>query len=290
MVVTTAVADRDYSAVLPAGQEPAPSSRRPSRLALLAGLVALAIAAVVTMAAIFALSDSDPRAGVGAGAQASQTAQAPSSGVSATSDPGAVPQAPVPPVPPVPPATDSPPVPGLTAVAALRAGDVMEVTESVYWPDGGPSEIVLTVPELSSDSGVPAGVAVSVRALQVSVDGEAVAPIPGGGGDSWTVVSPGGRAPELMEIRYLVDGALVRSTPSQPGRAVAVIAPLSQSALGSLPVTVSVISEGVLSVACTGSGPAPVLCGQLEGDVWTATPAGDAPTVIVAQLDLSPIA
>lgn len=189
-------------------------------------------------------------------------------------------------------ATGSPEAtPGLVASAALLSGDLVEVTEVVTWPDGGPGEIRLELPDLSSGSEVEAGFDPAVTSLQVTLDGNAVPAVPSGvPAAAWVVQSPSGIPPATMTVRYVLDGALLRSTPSQAGRALALIAPISQGVIGSLPLRIDIAYEGVLSVGCPRAvDPAGQVCGRRLEDRWTAEPPPGVPAVVVVQVDLPPL-
>lgn len=178
---------------------------------------------------------------------------------------------------------------GLVATVSV-AGDLLEVAEVTRWPDGGPAELLLELPELTVVPGVEAELNPRVEDLQVVIDGNIAQLIAfGNPPNSWLVQSASGSAPREMEVRYLLSGAIARSTPSQPGRALAVVAPLSQASNGSAPVQVRLAGDSVLTVACPGvADVAAMLCGREEGGMWTAQlPAGE-PAVVVVQLDLAP--
>jgi hypothetical protein len=172
--------------------------------------------------------------------------------------------------------------------AAVQSPTTIEVVEVVRWPDGGPATIEL---ELSEEAAAAGRLTISpdlaVESLQVSVDGSPVIPAPrAGSSNAWVVRPPSGAAPTLMEVRYLVDGAIVRSVPSRPGRALAVITPISAKANGDLPVAIAISATGVLNVYCPGgTTQAAILCGQLDGDRWAVTLPPGLP-LVVAQLDL----
>lgn len=178
---------------------------------------------------------------------------------------------------------------GLVATAGVLGGDRVEVSEVVSWPDGGPLELRLELPDLSTGSAVEAVFDPVVTGLQVTIDGNPAPAVPLSGSPTvWTVQSPSGTAPTTMTVRYVTEGALVRSTPSQAGRALAVIAPLSHGAIGSLPVRIEIAYEGVLGVGCPRAPVASQVCGRRLEDRWVAEPPPGLPAVVVVQLDLPP--
>lgn len=193
---------------------------------------------------------------------------------------------------PTPPPVLPPPADGAVLTATVLSGDVLDVSEVVSWPDGGPQEFTLELPDLGALSGVEADFDLDVSDLQVTLDGAPVEAVPDATAtNTWLVESPGA-APSTMEIRYLLDGAVLRSAPSQAGRGLAVIAPLSQNVLESLPVTVELPgADGVLNVACpTAPDLAGQLCGRESADRWTADLPPGAPPVVVVQVELPLVA
>jgi hypothetical protein len=171
---------------------------------------------------------------------------------------------------------------------AVVSANQIEVVETVRWPDGGPATIALALPANAANAG---GLAINpvltVESLQVSIDGAPVIPVPQAGvSNAWVLTPPSGAAPRLMEVRYLLDGAIVRSVPASPGRALAVLTPISTAAADGLPITIAIAAADVLNVYCPGaSSQSAILCGRLEGDYWTVTPPPGGP-LVVAQLDL----
>lgn len=181
-----------------------------------------------------------------------------------------------------------PRVDGLAVTAAIVSPTTLEVVEILSWPEGGPSTIELGLPaEAAGVTGLTIETTPTVEALQVSVDGVPVVPVPRNGSSSrWLVTPPTSAASRSMEIRYLLGGAIVRSVPAVPGRALAVLVPIAYEAAGDLPVTIEISTTGVLNVYCPGRpSPTELMCGRLDGDHWTVgLPPGLLP--VVAQLDL----
>lgn len=193
-----------------------------------------------------------------------------------------------------PPAVVPPPAgstDGLVATVAIRSGDLVEVSETVTWPDGGPLDVRLALPDLGAGSEVEASFQPSVTDLQVTLDGNTVQAVPvDDSTTAWRVLSPSGSAPRSMTVRYVLDGAVARSTPSQTGRALALVAPISQPAIGSLPVRIEIGYDGVLSIGCPRATDATgQVCGRRLEDRWAAEPPPGLPAVVVVQLDLPPL-
>ena len=180
------------------------------------------------------------------------------------------------------------PVDGLSLAAAVISPTTIEVVETVHWPEGGPATIELT---LSEDVAAAGGLAIapefSVGSLQVSVDGSPVIPSPRAGVENaWVITPASGAAPRSMEVRYLLEGAIVRSVPSSPGRALAVLTPMSAGAVGDLPIAIAISTSDVLNVYCPGgANQQAIMCGRVQGGLWTTNLPPGLP-LVVAQVDL----
>ena len=260
------------------GSPDPPAPREPRRRnSLLLLLVLVAVVGVLGLVALIASMVSDsPSSGPAAGPAAStQGTLTDPTGPVASSAPGSV--------PPGGSAAD-----GLAVVAAVVSPTTIEVVEVVHWPDGGPATIEL---ELSDDAASSGGLSIapesSVESLQVSVDGSPViATLRDGSTNRWSITPPSGAAPGSMEVRYLLVGAIVRSVPSSPGRALAVITPISSGLARDLPVSMAISAANVLNVYCpTGANQATIMCGRLDGDRWVVTPPPGLP-LVVAQVNL----
>lgn len=246
---------------------PAPMVRRERRRDAGVLLLVLAVAAAIVVA--FAVLNREPDGGA-----------EPRAGGVATSPPTAEPGTSVPP----PPVAS---LRGTVMTATVVDGDALDISEVVSWPDGGPPELTLELPDLGAVSGVDEQFDPVVSDLQITLDGEPVEVVADSDATSWSVQSADGLAPTTMEIRYLLEGAIVRSAPSEIGRGLAVLAPLSTNVSGSSPVRMELPGEEVLTIACPGASDVEgQLCGRQGGDRWTADiPAGPSAVAIV-QLDL----
>jgi hypothetical protein len=90
-----------------------------------------------------------------------------------------------------------------------------------------------------------------------------------------------------VTLRYRLAGAIVAVTPAPPGRALALVAPLTGliSAVPGHPVQVRAGGAGVLGVSCPTAQRGSV-CGTRTADGWTATvPPQARPIVVLLQLD-----
>lgn len=180
------------------------------------------------------------------------------------------------------------PLDGLTVTASVVSPTMIDVLETVRWPDGGPATIELELPpDLAAASRLTVAATPTVESLQVSVDGSPATPVQRDGGtNAWLVIPPSGAAPRAMEIRYRLEGAIVRSEPAVPGRALALLTPISYGAAVDLSITIDIAASGVLNVYCpTAPNLAALSCGRLEGNRWTVTPPPGRPLVL-AQLTL----
>lgn len=244
---------------------------------LLAALVIIAVAGVLGLVALVATVLS----GTPSPDSITQPSATSGGGTQPSGSPGATPPEAGP---------GGPPDDGLVVDAVLVSATTIEIVETIRWPDGGPAPIELELlPGLAAASGLTVEATPTVEALQVSVDGSAVTPVRREGArNAWLVTPPSGAAPQFLEIRYLLQGAILRSEPAVPGRALAVLTPITFGAVVDLPITIHIAGTGVLNVYCpTAPTPAALNCGRLDAGRWTVTPPPGRPFVI-AQLDLPP--
>ena len=263
----------------------APETERPHdrrrRSTFVLGLVAVAMAGVLGLVAmIVTMVDSNPsaqpRADVRVEPSAAPEATQPDRSTPAPTSAGTS------------AGSGTAPADGLAVAAAVISPTTIEIVETVGWPDGGPAEIEL---ELPADAASTAGLAIApepvIESLQVSVDGSpVVATLRDGTSNAWVIRPPTGAAPSSMVVRYLLEGAIVHSVPAVPGRALAVVTPISAGAARDLPVTLAISATDVLNVYCpAGTTQAAIRCGRLEDDHWVVTLPPGLP-LVVAQLDL----
>jgi hypothetical protein len=178
------------------------------------------------------------------------------------------------------------PDPGTTAVSrvmTVRLGRdrKLRVEETVI-PDP-PGRLDLSVPDTS---GVLVNFEPTIRNLRVLVGGRPQRLVRAlSTGDSITVRLPR-EAPDVR-LEYTVTGAVRNSEPSVPGRALALMTPLSVAhATGGW--SVEVVAAEVRNVGCVDASGSMLSCGTRSGRRWTVedTGAGAVPDV-VAQLDLA---
>jgi hypothetical protein len=271
--------------VLDVDDTPPPTRRRPIGRFVLAGLL---VAAVVAAALLVPWRDL-----LGGRTASSATGpSAPQVTVTVTV-PGAAPAT----IAPLPGqsgagalATSGPGVdaPGVDVTVAVAAGDTLDVLERVRLPGAGADTLTLSLPSLSGLAGDVSSARPSVTDLQVEAGGQVARALPQDGG--WVVSWPqGGRIDEAM-IRYRVSGAVLRSIPSEDGRATLVVTPLTgNTALrDGLPIQVRGLGAKVLGVDCPAAPAADRICGTIHSDsAWTAAlPITSSVAVVTLQVDL----
>ncbi len=122
--------------------------------------------------------------------------------------------------------------------------------------------------------------------LEVLADGN---PLP----EQADSLSAGGRvllpdAPLAVELRYRLVGAATVSTPSAPGRALALLPPIAaDDSLSTLPVVVEVDGPGVRNLVCPGLTTDDQLCGREGLSGWRTVSLPPRVTAVLAQLDLT---
>lgn len=172
--------------------------------------------------------------------------------------------------------------PGILLVAQPQSDGRLDVSEMVML-DEPTTELDLRPPRVSRAGDSFADLEPTASQVQVSADGQVVS-LPDAEITERTRVDVA--ATRRFELRYTLSDVTVRSIPSSAGRALAVLAPLTQVD-GSLPVSVAVVGDAVRNLQC------PLLSAELQacaaGDLPRLTvdppiPADDA--LILVQLDL----
>ena len=259
--------------------------RRAVGLSLVCGLL-LAAAAFYTMAS------SLPRSAPPTQAPSPATTGSPT-GPGTVAPVDAPPSTAPPPVPPTPAPTEGqpslPPGPGTTEtgillVATPASDGTFDVSELVLLPTGT-SSLAIAPPDAARAGRTFRVVEPMVTALQISAAGQPVL-VPKARIDAPLRVGLGGSVTRI-EMRYQLGGVAVRSTPSQAGRALAALGPLTEASAGDLPVAIRVNGPAVLNIECPqlrlseracAAGKAPTM------RVNRMLPLSDA--VVVVQLDL----
>ena len=177
--------------------------------------------------------------------------------------------------------------PGSDVTVALDDdGKSLDVFERLVADRPAQGGLVLRLPAVTTLSGELGQTRIEVLDLQVEVDGRVVATRGTDGG--YLADVPAAAGPLRATLRYRLAGALVRVTPSLPGRIFALVTPLAaeNSVQARRPVLVRVSDRRVLGVTCPAGTGAAQLCGTRAGSTWQAAlPAGAAPVTLL-QLSL----
>lgn len=173
--------------------------------------------------------------------------------------------------------------PGTSRVLTVRLGRDRQLrVEETVIPDP-PGRLDLSV---ADTSGVLADFEPTIRNLRVLVDGRQQRLVRAlSTGDTVRIRLPR-EAPDVR-LEYTVTGAVRNSEPSVPGRALALMTPLSV-AQATADWSVGVVAAEVLNLGCVDASGSMLSCGTRSGRRWTVedTGPGAAPDV-VAQLDLA---
>lgn len=179
--------------------------------------------------------------------------------------------------------------PGLTEPGVLvRAepdaqGDV-EVTERVRLIV--PVTELTIAPPAAPATGAGAGLAPRLASLQVTAD-DLVVTVPKGGVISSPLRLELPLAASTLSLRYRLLGAVERSAPAPPGRALVLMPPVSAGSLpGTLPVVVEVSGARVRNLYCPRLPVAEQLCGRAGADRWHTPVLTPKTATVLAQVDL----
>jgi hypothetical protein len=182
-------------------------------------------------------------------------------------------------------------VPGTSMVVQVGADGTMNVVEQAVLGPRGLREIKLALPSMASLGGAVAALHPTVRNLRVSVNGTPMNAVPTPDGSGWTVAATAGRA-RTVQLSYRLTDAVMRSQPSNAGRALAVSVPLLGQTLREqgLPLVVRTAGAGgtrVNEVSCPSASAREMLCGAESAAGWIATmPASATSPVLLLQLNL----
>lgn len=168
---------------------------------------------------------------------------------------------------------------GLLVQAALAANGELLVNERLALPTGVLApQLIVRMESVVSGPGIPAGThgEPAVSGLQFALDSQVVAVPPAAminGLRTWTIPTKSARGTtHVLQARYQVTGASVRSTPAPAGRVTVVLAPLLDSLVGAAPAYLSVAgpsgSGEVLGVNCPLAPSAQIVCGDKRSDGW----------------------
>jgi hypothetical protein len=141
--------------------------------------------------------------------------------------------------------------------------------------------LVLTQPSLPT-----LGVRVQISDLQIELDKAAVAPA-ADGDTAWSAAPAQGSSYTTATLRYRVANGVIAVTPAAPGRAFALVTPLSAaiSQAAGNPVVVRAIDSHVLGVTCPTAPAASTVCGTRTATGWNATIPTDSRPIVLFQID-----
>jgi hypothetical protein len=174
-----------------------------------------------------------------------------------------------------------------TVVVAEPAGTGFLMVEQAVLPAATGAQLVLAIPDVRRLGGEIGSLRLTVDDLRVALDGRPVAVRPDGVG-RWLLPVTAGR--HRIVASYRLEGSVLVSTPSSPGRALGLVAPILGSGLraGGLPLVVRPVGTQVRSVTCPDAPAALLLCGTRAASSWTADVPASASPVVVVLLDLTP--
>lgn len=172
----------------------------------------------------------------------------------------------------------------LTETTVLIGDDgSLHATETLTLPPGT-SRLDLSVPDRA---GAAAGMAPRVSSLVFRGVGVTGAPTHLAHGTRTTVGLPAGT--RRVALEYDVTGAVERSGPAHPERALVLVTPLVVAQTRKAPSRVHVPSVKVLNVGCLRASGELVGCGTRTEPGWTVESSGGVEGVqdVVAQVDLA---
>jgi hypothetical protein len=174
--------------------------------------------------------------------------------------------------------------PGVLVRATPAADGSLEVLERVRFADPV-TELSLAPPSTKGVAAKSRPTHVEVTDLQIQAD-DAIVDIGARGlTKARRVELPAETGTVVM--RYRLTGGTVRSVPSTPGRALAVLPPITTAAtLGSIPFVIEVSGAQVTNVLCPGLPTAAQLCGRTWTRGWYLPPQRPGRTAVLAQLTL----
>ncbi|MDQ3155490.1 MAG: hypothetical protein M3Q98_02015 [Actinomycetota bacterium] len=86
---------------------------------------------------------------------------------------------------------------------------------------------------------------------------------------------------------YSVEGAIAQARPSVPGRALALVTPMTIERSAGLESRIEVDGQGVLNLGCIATGSPMTACGTDTGRRWVVERSADDPAVdVIAQVNL----
>jgi hypothetical protein len=174
--------------------------------------------------------------------------------------------------------------PGVRSTAVIGAAGTVDIVQRITFAGPRPS-LTVSIPTREAPAGQfnP-----RIDELGVRADGHAVpglaTPLAKGETHTFTFAEPATSA----VLRYSVRGAIAKAKPSAPGRALALLTPLTFEGQRGLASRTEIPRAGVLNLGCIAAGAALTACGSQTEHYWVVQRIADDPVVdVVAQVDLS---
>ena len=175
--------------------------------------------------------------------------------------------------------------PGVHVQVTPRDDGSLNVLEQIRFP-GASTGLQIALPEVKGAvaGALPQGT--RITELEVLADGNRLPEQAGSLSTGGRVLLP--NAPLVVELRYRLSGATTVSSPSAPGRALALLPPIAaDDRLSSLPVVVEVDGPGVRNLVCPGLATYDQLCGRQGPSGWRTVILPPRVTAVLAQVDLA---
>lgn len=194
----------------------------------------------------------------------------PRSGATSTPDPN----------PATGPGVDSP---GVAITARVSTSSSLEVSESVR-VDTPKTSITIAPPQVTGASSDVASLKPALTGVQLTAGGQVVPILETRIAAPLRIDLP---APaDEFEVRYVLDGGVVRTLPSKAGRAIAGLAPVIAGA-DDAPVTYAFAGAEIIGVSCPDLGPTAFACaGGQPGRLSVAAQLQRSTSLVLLQLNL----
>lgn len=174
--------------------------------------------------------------------------------------------------------------PAMRSTASIGAGDSVDIVQRITFATARPS-LTVSIPTRAAPAGQfdPRIDDLRLRAGGGAVPG-LTKPLAKGETHTFTFSEPA----TSVVLRYSVRGAIAKTQPSVPGRALVLLTPLTIDGQKGLASRVEIQREGVLNLGCLAAGAALTACGSETRQHWVVERIADDPVVdVVAQVDLS---
>jgi hypothetical protein len=173
--------------------------------------------------------------------------------------------------------------PGVRSTVAVGSEDSVDVVQRLSF-DSARASLTVSIPtrEAPAERFDP-----RVAELRVRADGRAAPGLgrPLGKGEThrFTFAEPA----TSVVLTYAVEGTVIKTRPSAPGRALALLTPLTIEGQMGLGSRIEIKRDGVLNLGCIAAGAPMTACGSEIGRHWVVERiAGDPVVDVVAQIDL----